>query len=772
MTQGSSRTWLLAALLLCLSSPALAQSGPATVSGTIRDESGGVLVGVTVTARNLGTQAMTTVVCDERGAYAIGGLDAGNYELLAVLPGFQSMVTEFQLAAGETRTMDMTLDLAALAERITVTRGERQLSTVPKAVNVVTEEEIQFAQRRVSLSETLRGLPGVFAQHRHNFSLSGGVQLAVRAPAPRFGLRGVQILQDGIPLTTADGTTQPTNIMLGSAGRIEVLRGPSSVLYGNAAGGVINIQTEFPSDRPFVFQPDVQFGSHGYDRQQVKVQGSAGRHAYLVDLTRMQTDGYREHSAAEIRQANLMLRSKVSDRTEVRTLFNLFDMPFAESASTLNLEAARNAPDSVRQIAIDQGWGEGATQGQGGVTLEHRFEGGQLLRTTGWAMWRDLWNAVPGRIITLNRAGGGFRSEYIGAVQLGSVPVTWTTGFDASYQRDNRSEFVNEGVPTGAARALEGDLIQDQRERVFSVGPFAQVSLSPQPRWNLMAGVRYDFYDFDAGDRFLSDGDQSGGRTMSAFSPMVGVTYAAADDVNIYGNIATAYQTPTTVELSNRPSGEGGFNTNLDPEDLRSFELGVRGLVEHAKLRYGVAGYVATLDNALIPFERADEQIFFRNAGEASRNGFEVELSWEPTSSVGTHVSYTYQDFQFERFVVDGNDFAGNHEPGAPPHRVFAGVTYVAPFGLHSTADIQWIDAYPVNNDNTFENWASTVVDLRFGLDRTWGDVRVKPFLGIDNLFNERYNASTLANAFGRRYYEPAPGREFYVGLTIETGAR
>ena len=118
--------------------------------------------------------------------------------------------------------------------------------------------------------------------------------------------------------------------------------------------------------------------------------------------------------------------------------------------------------------------------------------------------------------------------------------------------------------------------------------------------------------------------------------------------------------------------------------------------------------------------------------------------------------------------------FSGNLEPGAPPRRLFAGIDYAAPFGLRSSATVRWVDEFFLTNANdaAATNWAYTVVDLRFGWDGQWGDVEFRPFVGIDNLFDERYNSSAITNAFGRRYYEPSPDREIYVGVTFGGGVR
>ncbi len=770
--------------LLCFAAPAswAGQGATGSIGGTISDESGGVMPGVTVSAS--GNEAVRFGVSDTEGRYEIGDLATGRYEVEALLPGFLADTISVSVTGGGTAAANLTLVIAPRAETVTVTRTDQTLSVVPNSIAVVERDQIEFAQRRTSLDESLRGIPGVFVQNRRNYGLSGGIGVSIRAPQPRFGLRGIAIIQDGIPITTADGTTEPGNVDLGSVGRIEVIRGPSSVLYGNSAGGVINLTTTFDRSRKLTIRPDVQFGSYGYNRQQIRADGGNGKTQFMFSASRFETDGFRANSHAEIIQTNLIVRRELGSNTELRGVFNFNDTPYAESASFLTEAEARGEPlrdDNgvclsgaclARGVALSRNWGEAARQGQGGLTLEHRLSETDRLRVTGWGMWRDLDAVGAFRNVALGRNGFGFRSEYLGGTQAGTLGLDWAAGFDLSSQNDDRMEFGQVAPVVSGGRATSGALDIDQTEDVLSAGPFAQIGISPNDRVRFSAGVRWDYYDFTAGDRRLEDGDQSGERTMSQVSPSVGVTVAAATGVNLFGNVATAYETPTTVELSQSPSGGGGFNQELGPQDLTSMEFGARGLISPARLRYEATVYVSTVDNALVSFQNASEEVFFRNAGKSSRDGVEFLLEWVPTSNFNTSVAYTYQDFVFEEFTVSGEDFAGNLEPGAPPHRIFFGANYTAPFGLRSGATVRWVDKFAATNDNTVFNWSYAVVDLRFGYDGHWGGVDVRPFLGIDNLLDERYNSSIITNGLGGRFFEPSPDREFYVGLTIGTGVR
>jgi len=742
------------------------QGGTGTIRGAVTDESGAVLPGVTVTVTNVGTRLAISAVTDAQGDYQIGSLDSGRYEVSGTLPGFRGQPATVTVGDGVSQ-LNLSLDIAPLAETVTVTRSEQTLASVPNSVALIQQDDVDFAQRKASMDEALRGIPGLFVQNRRNYGLSGGVGLSIRSPQPKFGLRGIAIVQDGIPITTADGTTEPSNVDLGSVRRIEVIRGPSSVLYGNSAGGVISLFTEIDRSRRLTVRPDIQVGSNGYNRQQLRVDGhnNSGTE-FMGSFSRFETDGWRKHSAAEIRQTNIVVRQVLSAGTRLSGIFNHYDSPFAENPSMMNEQNARNDPRGTRAIAVKQHWGEATEQGQYGATLEHSF-GTQMFRATGWGVSRDLFASNPGRIIDLSRQGGGLRSEYLGTKGI----MQWSMGVDVSSQSDTRKESSNRTTPdTGH---LRGGLLVQQVEDVLSAGPFAQVSVTPHSRVTMTAGVRYDYYSFSATDQKLDDGDQSGTRTMNAASPSVGLTFTATPTLNLFTNFSTAYQTPTTVELSNRPEGEGGFNQLLEPERMRSFEFGLRGLVEPARLQYEVAVYRARLLDAFVSQEGADEQTFFSNAGESSRNGVELSLSWQPVSRLNARMAYTHQNFLFEKFVSNnGTDYSGKFEPGAPPNRFFAGVNYAAPFGLRSGLSVRWVDDFFANNANTASNWAYRVVDLRFGLERLWGNSDIRPFFGIDNLFNERYNSSVIVNAWGRRYFEPSPDREFYVGLTIGFGVR
>ena len=783
----------VAAALPFLHGAAAAQDATGFVQGAIADEIDGRLPGVTVTVRNSATGLSRTAVSDDTGSYAVTRLPEGVYDVSAYLPGFVAPPVTATVGAAGT-TVDFTMTIAPLAETVNVTRTDQNMSSVPNAVTVQIGSGLDFTERKASLDEALRGIPGLLVQNRRDYGLTSGLALSIRAPPsqPRFGVRGVALVQDGIPVTAPDGTTEPGSVDLGSVSRIEIIRGPSSVLYGNSAGGVVNLVTEIDPTRRLTIRPNFQVGSYGYARQQIRVDGHNDHGTrFMGSFSRFVTEGWRSHSEAEIQQTNVVVRQTVSTRTELSAVFNHYHAPFTANPSYLTAAEADDprlsaadrggmAPDPrkarpIRGTDVDvENWGETTRHTQGGVTIERTTAGKQFFAATVWTARRHVDGGLGIRAIGLNRSATGIRSEYRGAAELGTATIEWTAGIDVASQDDDRTyhRFLPPYVLGGSEH--RGGLLLDQLEGVLSTAPFAQVSIAPHTRVTVTAGVRHDYYRFTAADRKLDDGDQSGRRTMSATSPTVGLTFALTPDVNVYGNYSTAYTTPTTIELARSPIGVGGFNQDLGPEWLRSVEAGLRGLLQPLRLRYELAAYRSRLQGAIVPILRGMFGLYYRNVGETARNGVELSLSWTPTARFNARFAYTYQDFVYRDFLLDGIQYAGNHEPAAPPRHLFGAVDYVAPFGLKTSATLRWFDEYYVTNLNrgTATNWAHEVVDLRFGWIHQWRDVDLQPFFGIDNLFNERYNSTVLPNNFGGRYFRPSPGREFYVGMTVGGGIR
>jgi iron complex outermembrane receptor protein len=346
-------------------------------------------------------------------------------------------------------------------------------------------------------------------------------------------------------------------------------------------------------------------------------------------------------------------------------------------------------------------------------------------------------------------------------------------GADVETQSDERREFDNAMGAPGSMRR------RDQTDRVTSLGPFAQASLAVSDRIDFTGGLRYDRVSFSTTDQFLGDGtDDSGERDLSAISWFTGVTFVPADRFTTYANAATSFQTPTTTEIINTPPAPGqpccpaGFNDDLEPQRATSFELGLRARL-HDAVALEATGYTMDVRNSLVPFEVASApgRVFFRNAAKTRHRGVELAAH----AHTGAHratVAYTYSNFTF---VDDGSaatSFEGNRVPGIAPHRFHVRTRSELPYSAALELELDHTASYPPDDANVApENPAVTLFDMRLSLAQRVGRMRAEPFIAVQNVTDERYFSSVVVNAAGGRYYEPAPRRNIYIGLTLGTGA-
>lgn len=642
---------------------------------------------------------------------------------------------------------------------VSATRLETSVRDAARSVSVIDEERIQNGTQRLGLDEALAGVPGLYMQNRYNFAQDLRISLRGFGARSSFGVRGVKVVVDGIPETLPDGQAQVDSIDLGSAGRIEVLRGPASSLYGNASGGVIAVESELGQGEPYV-EGSLAAGELGYSRYGLKSAGSTGRVDYLVNVSHHEIEGYREHSDAR----GTILNSKFAlplggadDRLTVA--FNWSDQPQSDDPGGINAAQAAAAPRSARDRNLQFDAGEALDQQRIGFVYERERDAGTLTLRN-YYTWRDFAGKLPfgsGGIVEFDRFVYGVGARY----DFGRLPegLELVVGADVDRQDDDRRRFDNDDGDYGA-------LSLEQQEEVSSQAVYGQLRYALDERWSLAAGLRYDEVTFDVGDRFLADGDDSGEVDFDQLSPSLGVNADLGGAV-LFANWSSSFETPTTTELAN-PDASGGFNEALEPQRADNFELGLKTGGE--LLYFEVAAFRIDIEDELVPFELAafPGRTFFANAGQSERRGIETAVNWRHDSGFAVDASWTWSDFTYEQFTDDnGNDFAGNRLPGLPEHFGHLGIEYASPQGIGARFETTWSGELFADNANSAEVDSYTVSNLRLYGDFERGRWRYRPHIGINNIFNESYNSNIRINAFGARYFEPAPTRNVYAGLTV-----
>jgi iron complex outermembrane receptor protein len=681
---------------------------------------------------------------------------------IAVLAAALALVRASTLHAQQGAPADTSRRVSLDTLSVRVLRTPLPPLRAPFAVSVASGPAQREAKPGLSVAEALADVPGVQVDNRYNYAL--GERISVRGMGARaqFGVRGVRVLLDGLPATMPDGQTQLNHVDANSVARAEVIRGPASALYGNASGGVIRLTTVPPPPVPLGSEYHATLGGAGLVRLNTNVGGTIGPVAYRAYLTRLRFGGYREHQSADNSLAGFNLGLHRGANT-LRVVFTAvrYDAqnPGALSDSMLRVDRSQAIANNVAQHA-----GEAGDQGQLGVTWERALGPGSL-EVTGWGLARGLHNPIPVRIIDLDRGAGGARAVWSGG--LGEA-LRWTAGAEGELQRDRRLNYANN-------QGVRGTETLNQVERVRSLGSFAELAATAGPV-DVVGAMRYDRFRFSVHDRLVTakDPDDSGARTMGAWSPTLGVSVSAAPWLSVYGNVGTSFQTPTTTELANRPSGAGGFNPDLGPERTRSVELG-------AKARRGrgwvdLAAYRAVVDSMLIGYELPGfpGRSFYRNAGRSRNRGWEAGAGFEPVAGLTLRAAYTAVDARFERYVVGGQDLAGNRVPGIAPRRAEGTAFWSRGAGPFAGVDVRHESRTPVSDvdaPGALASPAYTVADVRGGWNEVRaGSFRLTPSVGITNLLDAKYNASVVINAARNRFYEPAPGRTFYASVDVKLG--
>ncbi|WP_038598941.1 TonB-dependent receptor family protein [Dokdonia sp. MED134] len=639
------------------------------------------------------------------------------------------------------------------------TRIQSTLDRIPAAVSVIKTVPQDATRQQLSLQEYVQGVPGVFTQNVTNFAQDLRVSIRGFGARSSFGIRGIKLIVDGIPETTPDGQGQLDNLTLGIIDRIEVIKGPSSSLYGNASGGVIDIKTRSYDSENLGTEIKVGAGAFGFQNYQATAAIGDSLASYIFHANYIQSDGYRDQSGFEQINTNFKGRFALADSLYLTTILNYTDAPQADDPGGLTLEEVNTNRRQARDRNQLFKTGEAISQLKVGASLEWLINKKSSFTTYGFYSNRLFDGLLPfenGGIVDLNRNYMGQGAAY----RYTKGHNTLQVGYDFAFQNDRRRRFQN-------LEGEQGDLSLSQKEKFTNLGVYLTDHFNID-KWLFTAGARFDYNKLSADDDFLSDGDDSGSVTLNSFNPSVGVSYAFAKAFIPFVNASTSFETPSLSEVSTSPDGLSGFNENLAPQKATSVEVGVKGALSN-KLRYQVTTFSINTRDDLVPFELEafPDREFYRNAGKTNRLGVEVEGQYAFSKNLQARASYTYSDFTYDEFTVGDADYAGNALPGIAKHMSTLGLLYDTEAGFSARVSANFIGSQFAQDSNDTAIDGYELVNVQLSYQTLFREIQIKPYLGINNALDQEYTDNVRINAFGNRFYEPAPGFTMYGGVIL-----
>jgi iron complex outermembrane receptor protein len=644
---------------------------------------------------------------------------------------------------------------------VTATRGEARAFDVPAAIGSVDAATLATAGPMVNLSEALSRIPGITALNRQNYSQD--LQLSIRGFGSRstFGIRGVRLIVDGIPATMSDGQGQASNASLSSAARVEVLRGPLALLYGNAAGGVVQVFTEAGAPVPTAWT-SASRGSFDATRVGAGFAATSGAWRYTVDASRFDTDGYRDHSTARRDQLNAKWSWQAAPATRVDFVVNALDQPEAQDPLGLTRAQFEADPRQAPAAAFTQDAGKSVRQQQGGVVMDHRIDEATNLVARAYAGTRSLDNklSIPlaaqlpatssGGIVSFDRdyQGAGLQLTRRFALREGLAGAL-VASVEHDRMRDDRQGYLNNA-------GARGELRRDEDDRVANTDALLQATLDAAG-WSAIAGVRASRVEFETRDRYIAPGnpDDSGVVRYSAANPVAGLTWHASPALNVYANAGRGFETPTFTELAYR-NNASGLNTALSASRGDHAEVGAKWRADGQLL--DVAAFDIRTRDEIVVDTNVGGRSTFRNAGRTTRRGAEVAYVGQWLRELRASASFTALDARFDN---------GKRLPGTPPRSAFAELAWTPREALHMAIEVMHAGKLYVNDANEDFAPATTVVNLRAGAVLAWGALELRPLLRLENATDRKYAGSVIVNEANRRFFEPAPPRSWLAAVTL-----
>ena len=620
---------------------------------------------------------------------------------------------------------------------------------IPLSVSIKNFRDEKNYNSQSSFSDFTRNTPGLYTSSSNNFSQDLRISIRGFGARSAFGIRGIRLIVDGIPETTPDGQSQLDNLPLGLVSSIEILRGPNANLYGNSSGGVISINTLTDSSEKYYRNSGI-FGAYQYQSLQKTRILDWNSSSLIIHYDKRRSNGYRDQSGYKSNILNLKYINDLDEKNKIVWQINYTDSPYAYDAGGLKLSEVEDDRRQARKNNVDYDTYEKVKHLKTGVSWNHKRNENTFFDSYFFYQKRDFFTKLPfnfGGIILLDRNYYGLGTKYTKKYYLDNRNKTLVLGLDYLNQSDDRKRYKNDF-------GVQGEMTFDQIEKFKSTGIYMLSQTNYDSGLLVRYGIRYDINDIGT--------DSSSSIILDKLNPSVGLSYKVNSNYNIFFSFGTSFETPTLNELSNNPNGEG-LNENLKSSSSINYEIGWRKSISNLTLE--AIAYAISSENEILPYEleQFPGKNFYQNVGSTSRYG--LELNSQLFFKGGRiNLSYTLSKNKFEDFIIDNNNLADNLIPGIPSQMLDLDLIFKLSRGRSLIISNRLIGERYADNANETLISSYNLLNIKYSKE-IFSNSEI--FFGVNNTFNQEYFDNIRINAFGKRYYEPAPKRNFYFGVNF-----
>ncbi|KYG81356.1 iron complex outermembrane receptor protein [Roseivirga ehrenbergii] len=639
------------------------------------------------------------------------------------------------------------------------------LSEQAGAISTIGLRDLQRFDRS-SLVQAVNSVPGIRFEERagasYRISIRGS---SVRSP---FGVRNVKVYWNDIPFTEPGGNTFINLLDLNNISGIEIIKGPASSIYGAGTGGVIKLKSTVPGDLNNSIQASATVGSYGMQKADVIFNQLSEKNSLTVKAAIQKADGYREHNAMD-RRILEMDALFFPNNKQTFSISWLYSNLFYEIPGALNpLQRSENRRQS-RPGSIDRN-----------ASVDNQYWLMKLGQELEWGRaWKGKMSIFGSKMDFENPfildykqdeqdiLGG--RMEVSRDVILAEKPASFVVG--AEFQKSFFSG-KNFGNVMGQADTINFEDDINSRQSIL----FGSFKIEPMKDLFVTAGLSRNALNYDINrlvDKVNNNPTQFNKEFETVWSPRLGVSKKLNEDLSVHFSISQGFSPPTTTEVR---TNEGSINRDIQPEKGTNYEWNVRGNLLNSRLSFDMAIFRFDLKESISSYTNGDGVVLFRNAGKNIQQGLEWQLlgEWikdekQPLQNLRTSLSYTFHAFEYKNYVNDGDDFSGNALPGTAKNVVNLQVNASFIYDIDVNLSYHYSDAIPLNDANTVYSRPYNLWNLNYSyLIPKKKKTQWEVFGGVNNIFDVDYSLGNDLNAFGNRYFQPAPSRNYFIGARLK----